>query len=119
MTPLIKFAFVAATAAALALCGGLPLRAQEPMLSGWWVVVGALPLDNLETEQTQALHRKMATCGFTAFNDISSKFVGFASGYEVYVLGAYAVKAEAAAVLVAAKRCVPDAYIKHGRYLGE
>lgn len=54
-----------------------------------------------------------------AFNDFSFKFSGFAPGYTVHVLGAYALKAEAKAVLAEAKRCVPDAYIRRGTYAGE
>jgi len=119
MTSLVKFASYASAIAVFTSCAVLPLRAQEPLLNGWWVVVGVLPLNNVRPEPSQALHRKIANCGFRAFNDVSSKFVGFVGGYEVYVLGAYAAKAEAAAVLAAAKRCVPDAYIKQGHYLGE
>jgi hypothetical protein len=85
---------------------------------GYWVVVGNLPQENIEPAAQAAIEAKAARCGFKTFNDFSMKF-GFQSGYVSFVLGAYATKAEAKSVLAAVRRCVPDAYVKQGAYLGE
>jgi hypothetical protein len=85
---------------------------------GYWVVVGNLPQENIEPADQAAIEAKAAKCGFKTFNDFSMKF-GFQSGYVSFVLGAYATRGKAKAVLTAVRRCVPDAYIKQGSYLGE
>lgn len=86
--------------------------------SGFWVVVGNMQQDETNPAVSSRIHAKIGRCGFQAFNDFSSKF-GFVPGYIVFVLGAYASRAEAQAVLQQARRCVPDAYIKRGAYAGE
>lgn len=95
----------------------IPARAE--VNSGWWVIVGVLPEQNPDPTASERLHKRIARCGLQAFNDWSWKFSGFASGYTVYVLGAYSSKAEAIVTLTSAKKCVPDAYIKQGAYAGE
>lgn len=86
---------------------------------GWWVVVGVIPGDEFNVKAANSLHARIRRCGFEAFNDFSDKFTGFSGGLTVFVLGAYANKGEADGILKKMKVCVPDAYIKRGRYLGE
>lgn len=86
---------------------------------GWWVVVGVMPGENFDNAAADRLHARIRGCGFEAFNDFSNKFAGFADGFTVFVLGAYPTKKEAETILREARKCVPDAYIKQGRYLGE
>ncbi|MEH6691130.1 MAG: hypothetical protein V7774_08100 [Pseudorhizobium pelagicum] len=85
---------------------------------GWWVVVGVTP-EQVDVATTERVHARVRKCGFQAFNDFSGKFTGFKSGHIVFVLGAYSSKKEAQTILAESKKCVPDAYIKQGRYLGE
>jgi len=85
---------------------------------GYWVVVGNLPRENIDPSAQTAIETKAAKCGFKTFNDFSAKF-GFQPGFISFVLGAYATRAEARTALAAVRRCVPDAYIKQGAYLGE
>ena len=59
------------------------------------------------------------SCGLRPFNDFSGKFDGFKPGFQVVVDGAYATRSEAESVRSAASGCVPDAYVKWARYLGE
>jgi hypothetical protein len=86
---------------------------------GWWVIVGVMPGTDFDTAAADRLHARVRQCGFEAFNDFSNKFTGFAEGFTVFVLGAYPTKKEAETILRKARKCVPDAYIKQGRYLGE
>ena len=58
-------------------------------------------------------------CGAETFNDLSSKFKGFAPGYNVFVIGAFASKPQAEAKLQSVKPCFPQAYLKQGEHLGE
>ena len=83
--------------------------------TGWWVVLASAPAD----QDVQATVQKMEACGLHPFNDFSSKFAGFAPGLQVVVDGAYATRSQAESVRSAASRCVPDAYVKWARYLGE
>ena len=85
---------------------------------GYWVVIGNLPQDDIDPAAQSAIEARASKCGFEAFNDFSSKF-GFKPGYIAFVLGAYATRAEANAVLGRVRRCVPDAYVKQGAYSGE
>jgi hypothetical protein len=88
--------------------------------TGWWVIVGSHPTtDAAMTRDYSQVAETLRPCGLRAFNDVSEKFLGFRGGYNVFVLGAYPARAEAEAVAVAARRCVPDAYVKYGQYLGE
>ena len=43
----------------------------------------------------------------------------FEEGYDVVVVGPYRTRQEADRVLARLRPCVPDAYLKRGRYLGE
>lgn len=95
------------------------MTAQATALDrGYWVIVGNFPQDEINPAAQRRIEARAAHCGFEAFNDFSFKF-GFKPGYMVFVLGAYATKSEAKAVLGAVRRCVPDAYIKQGVYSGE
>lgn len=85
---------------------------------GYWVVVGNLPENTADLAAHDTIEANARKCGFKTFNDFSLKF-GFKPGYESFVLGAYATRGEAKAVLASVQRCVPDAYIKRGAYLGE
>ncbi len=114
-----------AAVAAVVLTGVLatPATAQEgeAMLSeGWWVVLGARPAPDGNDPGDPALDAKARRCGVEPFGDFSSKFEGFRPGLVVVVaIDAYRTKAEAAETLAKAKRCIPDAYLKYGRYAGE
>ncbi|MBU4529572.1 MAG: SH3 domain-containing protein [Hoeflea sp.] len=100
------------------------LGATEPqtlMDSGWWVVVGSFPTEPWE-RQTSDYERTQATaarCGLAVFNDLSAKFSGFRSGYNVFVIGAFESKSVADSMLKQARKCFPDAYVKNAKYLGE
>ncbi len=86
---------------------------------GWWVVVGVTQGRLFNDDGAALIHARIRKCGFQAFNDFSEKFTGFAGGLTVFVLGPYPSKKEAQIIKSSASRCVPDAYIKQGRYLGE
>ena len=89
---------------------------------GWWVVLGSFADPDLSSPQEEKIARvraQAARCGFAAFNDFSNKFLGFAPGYDVVVLGAFPSKSRAEAVLNAVKPCVPGAYVKFARHAGE
>ncbi len=90
-------------------------KIADQLDSGWWVVLASVPADQ-NVEETV---RTLEACGLHPFNDFSSKFAGFAPGFQVVVDGAYATKSEAESVQSAASGCVPDAYVKWARYLGE
>lgn len=92
-----------------------PASGQE---SGYWVVVGSLPESENDKGAYDKIQQRISKCGFRAFNDFSSKF-GFKPGYNVFVLGPFATKAESQSALARAKYCTPDAYVKKGAYLGE
>jgi hypothetical protein len=89
--------------------------------AGWYVVVGSFPEDATArmAGDMQRISATMAKCGLTTFNGFSGKFRGFRTGYNVFVVGPYVLQNDANAALTVAKRCVPDAYIKYGEYLGE
>lgn len=57
--------------------------------------------------------------GAQPFNDHSQKFRGFAPGFNVFVVGAYAGRGEADRKAADLRRCFPGAYVKFGAYLGE
>lgn len=101
----------------LYLATGSVVYAQN--FDGWWVVVGATQGTLFNDRGAKLIHARIGRCGLTAFNDFSEKFTGFAPGLTVFVLGPYSSRGEAMAVQSAARHCVPDAYIKQGRYLGE
>ena len=98
-----------------------PVSALAQQLDeGWWVVVGSLPdSGDAMTAGTERISNAARRCGFTTFSDFSAKFSGFAPGFHVFVIGAYGRKADANAVLRLVRPCVPDAYLKRGRYAGE
>lgn len=98
-----------------------PARRPPPLDTGWWVVVGSFPSEPAERQQgdLERVGAAAKRCGLNTFNDLSEKFVGFAPGYNVFVIGAFASRRAADAEARAARRCFPDAYVKHGEYLGE
>jgi hypothetical protein len=108
-------------ALALTLLGAAGAQAQLLRDSGWCVVVASPP--DLPPAQADAKRReilaRMRVCGLKPYYDFSSKFSGFRPGLMVYVLGAYATRAEADYVREAASACSPAAYVKQGRYAGE
>jgi hypothetical protein len=90
--------------------------------TGWWVILGAFAdadLSSARDADITKLKADAARCGFEPFNDFSNKFHGFAPGYDVVTLGAFASKSKALDVRRAVERCVPGAYVKFGRHLGE
>lgn len=98
-----------------------PSQGQLLRDRGWWVVVASPP--DLPPAQADRMRREIVArlkpCGFEPYGDFSSKFSGFRPGLMVYVLGAYATRAEAEYVREAASACAPAAYLKQGRYAGE
>ncbi|EJW11880.1 hypothetical protein A33M_2661 [Rhodovulum sp. PH10] len=93
--------------------------------SGWWLVLGSIATpDHRFTDDTLAaargIERDARRCGVTAFWDFSSKFSGFARGYTVVVAEQpFGSRSRAERALARARACVPDAYLKRGRYAGE
>ena len=99
----------------------IPSSAQEFVYDGWWVVMGGFKENAANRDASEARVRNTAAnCGVEAFNDFSNKFVGFTPGLTVVVsMGAYTSKAKAQAALAQVKPCIPDAYVKKARYVGE
>ena len=89
--------------------------------TGWYVVVGSFPEDNTArmAGDVQRISATMAKCGLTTFNDFSGKFRGFRPGFNVFVVGPYPRQDDANATVAVAKKCMPDAYVKYGEYVGE
>ncbi|MCB5173658.1 SPOR domain-containing protein [Microvirga lenta] len=104
---------------------GNPEESQEddeaPLDEGWWVIVASIPETDTGRMGDDSVRFTAAgkRCGYTVFNDFSWKFKGFAPGYNVFVIGAYQSSAEAKQVAVAVEKCLPGAYVKYGRYVGE
>lgn len=102
--------------------GGAPGFSAD---SGWWLVLGSVASpDNRFTDDTLAAARRIERdarrCGLTAFWDFSSKFSGFARGYTVVVAEQpFGSRSRAERALAKIRPCVPDAYLKRGRYAGE
>lgn len=87
---------------------------------GWWIVLAARPTDGSSAPSDPAFDDRVRACGVDPFGDFSAKFAGFAPGVVVVVhMVPFPTKAAAAPMLKAARRCVPDAYLKWGRYAGE
>lgn len=103
--------------AALCLC--LFATNQAHSEDGFWVIVGVTQSSLYDDAGAKRVHARIQRCGFEAFNDFTDKFTGFTPKMVVFVLGPYQSRAEANAVLSKARACVPDAYVKHSRYLGE
>jgi hypothetical protein len=88
---------------------------------GWWVVVGSFPTEPAERMKSDfdRINAAVAPCGQKTFNDFSGKFRGFAPGFNVFVIGAFASRAEADRIALAVRKCIPGAYVKYGDYAGE
>ena len=117
----LKTAFLSAPLALSLVLASVPALAQEFVYDGWWVVMGGFKENAANRDASEARVRNTAAnCGVEAFNDFSNKFVGFAPGLTVVVsMGAYTSKAKAQAALAQVKPCIPDAYVKKARYVGE
>ena len=108
----------------LLVCAGLQAALCLPASAldeGLWVVAGSFRNPDNANFQTEAVARATAAvkrCGLRPFNDFSAKF-GFAEGFDVVVVGPFRGRGEAERVLSRLRPCVPDAYLKPGRYLGE
>jgi hypothetical protein len=108
----------------VAVYGALIPQAQAGGISryeGWWVVLGSFADPDLRSghqDDIRKLRRQAARCGVSAIDDFSQKFIGFAPGYDVVASGAYS-RDRAQSVLLRVRPCVPEAYIKYGRYAGE
>ncbi len=119
-------ASAAARGAALRLFGGAALLAAAVLPAtaldeGVWIVAGSFRNPDYANFQTEAVARATASvkrCGLQPFNDFSGKF-GFAEGFDVVVVGPFRGRGEAERILDRLRPCVPDAYLKRGRYLGE
>ena len=89
---------------------------------GWWVVLASLAnhdLSAVHDEEIKNLRVLAGRCGFQPFNDFSNKFRGFDPGFDVVALGAFKSRQAAESVRRRVSACVPGAYIKYGRHLGE
>ncbi|TXN72707.1 SPOR domain-containing protein [Methylobacterium sp. WL6] len=88
----------------------------------WWVVAGSFANADNSNFQATAVSKASAAvrrCGLEPFNDFSMKFYGFRPGYDVVVVGGYNSRDDANAALAILRPCVPSAFIKAGRHLGE
>ena len=88
----------------------------------YWIVAGSFADPDYTRVRYEAVRRAatdVARCGLEPFNDFSGKFVGFAEGFDVVVVGGYASRAVAEADLARLRPCVPGAYVREGRYAGE
>lgn len=118
MRPGPRLLWAALVVAGLQTARSTPASALD---EGIWVVAGSFRNADNANFQTEAVARATAAvkrCGLQPFNDFSGKF-GFAEGYDVVVVGPYRTRQEADRVLGRLRPCVPDAYLKRGRYLGE
>lgn len=64
------------------------------------------------------VNARAAYCELQTYNDLSMKFRGFEPGYNVFVVGPFALRASADSATVAARRCFPGAYVKYAEYFG-
>jgi hypothetical protein len=89
--------------------------------AGWWVVVGSFSVNRPEemSAERESITTAVGRCGLQTFNDFSAKFRGFAPGFNVFLVGPYASRVEADQIVILARRCIPDAYVKYGEYAGE
>lgn len=111
-TALAALAFVVAAGGA---------QAGEELNEGWWIVAGSFRQHGTDRNDASIARASggLRRCGFKPFNDFSDKFAGFKSGFDVVVTGPYTEQAEADAIVARVRRCVPSAYVKNARYLGE
>lgn len=118
----MRKSFIALVAALLA--NGLTVSAssaQDALIDGWWIVMASFDENAANiTDSEERVRNAAARCGVQAFNDFSAKFIGFRPGLVVVTSwNAYGSKAAANAALAQIRPCIPDAYIKKGRYVGE
>lgn len=114
-----SFAFLPWIFASCALAASL--ADAQTLDKGWWVVIASMPANDpgrmhVNSERFTAAAQR---CGFDAFNDFSSKFVGFRPGYNVFVVGPYPSRAGAESARASLLPCAPNSYVKYGEYLGE
>lgn len=95
--------------------------ASRELNEGWFVIVASFPTEPSSRmfEDRSRTEARAARCHVKTFNDISAKFEGFTSGYNVFVIGAFSSHVEADRRLAEVRPCFPDAYLKNGRYYGE
>ena len=116
----MRFAVIALTilAAGPAIARGLHTSFEAP----WWIVVGSFSnpdSSNFQAKAVRAASAAIRRCGLEPFNDFSMKFAGFQPGYDVVVVGGYSSREDASAALALLRPCVPGAFVKAGRHLGE
>jgi cell division septation protein DedD len=102
-----------------------PNKTQGGSVAGWWVILGSINVGEADSAMTMvatgvrrassAAHR----CGMGTFNDVSSKFRGFAPGYMVVVIGPFAEKADAARSQQRVNGCISGSFVKYAQHLGE
>ncbi|TXN23953.1 SPOR domain-containing protein [Methylobacterium sp. WL9] len=88
----------------------------------YWIVAGSFSNPDYAQVQYEAVRRAseaVKRCGFQPFNDFSGKFAGFNEGFDVVAVGGYATRAAAETDLARLRVCVPNIYVRRGRYLGE
>ncbi|MBE2278000.1 MAG: hypothetical protein IAE87_17090 [Rhodobacteraceae bacterium] len=94
----------------------------------WFVIVSYVDHPPFEwadaaLDRARYLDTALAPCGYSAWSDFVGKFDGFNPNGRGTVFIADAVpnlsKSQAEHVLGQVRPCVPDAYIKRGRYFGE
>jgi hypothetical protein len=108
-----------AMAAALALARVGQPHAQE-WEWGYWVIAGSIHVEAKDRESAVAVIADgIEPCGYVTFSDLSAKFALFEPGYTVAVIGPFKLEASAELARERIQRCIPDAYVKYGGYLGE
>jgi len=118
----MKVAVVHLCALAAILTSASSPRAQTSFDGRWWIVVASFQNPDSNGNNVASIRRaarQVEACGVSAFNDWSWKFQGFQPGYDVVVVGGFRDKSAADRALARVLPCVPEAYVKAGRYRGE
>ena len=91
--------------------------------TGWWIVLGSFrdaekSVASLVEQSVGRATGAAYLCGFDTISDHSSKFAGFAPGYQVVVIGAFEKKSIAEDARRQLAPCMPEAYLKQASYSG-
>jgi hypothetical protein len=102
-----------------------PLASIPGTGAGWWTVLASFSVGDGSSRAVDTdsdVKRTIGTaylCGFSAFNDYSSRFAGFTPGYMIVVIGPHSQKSEAERVQQQVSACAPGAYIKFANRRGK
>lgn len=87
----------------------------ETKAEGWFVIVGGVGEDAAEQPKLDAKVAAFKRCsGVTPDTGWSSDYQGMNAGYHIALFGGFADKDFAERAVKWAKKCVPDAYLRHG-----